>query len=203
MKIKMQSKRDLKGLAISKFYSKRGLWLLFSAVAFLIHVWTLILIFRDLSWVAERNNMWDAIGVGAYGLMIALVESFLVFLVTALLGLIVSTKWEEPQRVSLMGTLIFIVLLWAILGQLYFLLEYSFPAAWIQALSNIAHPVRILYAISLLLVTPTVLLPVYGQLKSAKLNKFTYEFFDRISLLVILYLVIDIISIIIVLIRNL
>jgi hypothetical protein len=179
------------------------LWLLFSAAAFLIHVWALVLIFRDLSWVAERNNMWDAIGVGAYGLMIAIVESFLVFLVTALLGLLVSMKWDQTHRVSFMGTLIFIVLLWAIMGQLYFLLEYSFPPSWIQALASTAHPIRILYVISILLVTPTVLLPAYGQLNSAKLNQFTYEFFDRISLLVILYLVIDFISLIIVIIRNL
>jgi len=179
------------------------LWLLFSAAAFLIHVWALILIFQDLSWVAERNNMWDAIGVGAYGLLIALIESLLVFLVIALCGFLVSTKWNEAQRVSLMGSLVFIVLLWTILGQLYFLLEYTFPAAWIQTLASTAHPVRVLYTIALLVVTPTVFLPVYGQLNSVKLNQFTYEFFDRISLLVMLYLVIDILSVIIVFIRNL
>ncbi len=190
-------------MVISKFYSKKGLWLLFSAAAFLLHVWALILIFRDLSWVAERSNMWDAIGVGAYGLVIVLTESFLVFLVTALLGFLVSTKWSESQRVSLMGTLIFIISLWAILGQLFFLVEYSFPASWIQTLAGTAHPVRILYAIGFLLVMPTVLFPVYGQLNSPKLNQITYEFFDRISLLVILYLMLDIVSIAIILIRNL
>jgi len=50
---------------------------------------------------------------------------------------------------------------------------------------------------------PTVLLPAYGQLRSEKFNKLTFEFFDRISLLVILYLVMDVISIFIVVVRNL
>lgn len=190
-------------MAISKYYSKKGLWLLFSAVAFIIHVWALILIFRDLSWVAERTNMWDAIGVGTYGLVIALLESILVFLVAFLLGFLVSTKWDKIRRISLVGTLVFIVSIWAILGQLYFLLGYSFPTSWIQTLASTTRPLRILYALSFLVVTSTVLIPTYWQLKSTKLNQVTCEFFDRISLLVILYFAMDIISIVIVIIRNL
>lgn len=47
--------------------------------AFSLHLWALILIFRDVSWVAERINMWDAIGVASYGLVLAFIES-LIFL---------------------------------------------------------------------------------------------------------------------------
>jgi len=189
-------------LVINRYYSKRDLWLLFSAVAFPSHVWALILIFRDLSWVAERTNMSDAIGVGAYGLVIALLDSIFAFLITILLGFLVSPKWDQPRRISLIGTLALIVSSWAILGQLYFLTGYSFPPTWIQALANTTRPLRILYALSFCVATFSVFIPVYGQLKFDRLNAITCEFFERISVLVILYLGLDIISIIIIVVRN-
>jgi hypothetical protein len=178
------------------------LWLLFSASSFLIHVWALLLVFQDLSWLAERTNMWDAISVGAYGLVFALVESIFVFLLAFVLGLLVSTRWNENSRVSLMGTLVMVVTIWAILGQLYFLLSWSFPDSLIRALVNQAHPLRILYLLALFIITPTVVVPVFAQLKSDKLNQMTYGFFDRLSILLLLYLGIDLISIIIIIIRN-
>ena len=177
--------------------------MLFSIVALPIHVWALILIFRDLSWVAERTNMWDAIGVGAYGLVLALLESFLVFFVASLAGFLVSTKWDETRRIALIGTLVTIVSIWAILGQLYFLLEYSLPVNLIQALASTARPLRILYGIVFMIVTPTVLLPTYAQLRSIRLNQLSLAIFDRLSLLVVLYLIMDLISIAVIFIRNL
>ena len=116
-------------MAISKYYQKKGLWLLFSAAAFPVHVWAILLIFQDLAWLAERTNMWDAVGVGAYGLTLALVESVFLFLIAFLLGFLVSTRWDPVKRISLMGTLVIIVSIWAILGQLYFMLGWSLPAA--------------------------------------------------------------------------
>ena len=189
-------------MAISKYYQKKGLWLLFSATAFLIHVWAILLIFQDLSWLAERTNMWDAIGVGAYGLVLALVESVFLFLIVFLLGFLVSTSWDRGKRISLMGTLAIIVSIWSILGQLYFLLDWSVPASLIQALANTAHPLRILYLIALVIVGFSVLLPVFAQLKSDKFSQMTCEFFDRLAMLVVLYLVLDFASILVIIIRN-
>jgi hypothetical protein len=189
-------------LAISNYYQKKGLWLLFSAAAFLVHVWAILLIFQDLAWLAERTNMWDAIGVGAYGLTVALVESIFLFLIAFLLGFLVSTRWDPVKRISLMGTLVIIVSIWAILGQLSFMYGWSLPAPWIQTLANTAHPLRILYLVALIIVGFSVILPVYSQLKSDKLSQMTYEFFDRLAMLVVLYLVLDFASIVIILIRN-
>jgi hypothetical protein len=189
-------------LVISKFYSRKGLWLLFSVSAFLVHVWALLLIFQDLSWLAERTNMWDAIGVGAYGLVFALLESVIVFVAAIFLGFLVLTAWNETTRISLLGSLVMMASIWAILGQLNFMLGWSPPASLIQWLASTEHPLRILYLLVLLIVTPTVGLTVFAQLKFNKLNRWTYGFFDRLSLLLILYLLMDLISIIILLIRN-
>ena len=110
-----------------KRYSKSGLWSLYLTCAFPLHVWTIILSLRDFSWVAERTNSWDAIGVVSYGLVFALVESLLVFLVALLLGFLISKKWDEDRRIALMGLLVFITSLWAIGSYLYFMLNMPVP----------------------------------------------------------------------------
>ena len=186
----------------SRRYSKRGAWLLFTSVAFPIHVWAIILIFRDFSWVTERTNSWDALGVGAYGLSIALVESIFVYLGVQLLGFFISQKWDEKKRISILSLLLWIASIWAIMGQLIFLLELSLPPRWIQGLAQAAHPLRNLYVLGFILVASTILLPFWGALKSQKFTLIIYEFIDRIALLVTLYLVLDIGSLVIILIRN-
>ena len=189
-------------MVTSRRYSKRGAWLLFTSVAFPIHVWALVLIFRDFSWVTDRTNSWDALGVGAYGLSIALVESIFIFLIILLLGFFISQKWDEKKRISILSMLLLIASIWAIMGQLIFLLEFSLPPGWIQGLAQAAHPLRNLYALCFILVASTVLLPLWGLLKYQRLTLIFYEFIDRIALLVTLYLVLDIGSIVVVLIRN-
>ena len=79
---------------ITQRYSRQGLWFLFLISAFPIHFWTLILVFRDISWLTERTNAWDAIGVASYGMVFAFVESVVIFLVLALLGLLTPKQWE-------------------------------------------------------------------------------------------------------------
>ena len=128
-----------------KRYSKQGLWSLFLICAFPLHVWTIILAFRDFSWVTERTNSWDAIGVVSYGLMFAFVESVLVFLVALLLGFLVSRKWAEDRRLALIGILVFIASLWAIVSYLFFMLNVSIPRESLIFVAGLEHPLRFLY----------------------------------------------------------
>lgn len=185
-----------------KRYSKQGLWSLFLICAFPLHVWTIVLAFRDFSWVSERTNSWDAIGVVSYGLIFALVESVLVFLVAILLGFLVSRKWSEDRRVALVGTLVFITSLWAMAGYLYFMLNLSVPVETVRFFNGLAHPLRVLYAISLALVGLTLALPAYFLLQSEKFLQGVRSFFERISTLTLFYLFFDFIGLVIVIVRN-
>jgi hypothetical protein len=185
-----------------KRYSKQGLWALFLVCAFPLHAWTIILAFRDFSWVTERTNSWDAIGVLSYGLIFAFIESLLVFLVAILLGFLVPKKWNEDRRLTLVGILVFITSLWAIASYLYFLMNMSIPGKTIIFLAGIQHPLRILYAISLVLVIPTVALPAYLVLRSEKILKGVRGFFERLSVLTMFYLFFDFVGLVIVIIRN-
>jgi hypothetical protein len=185
-----------------KRYSKQGLWSLFLMCAFPLHVWTLILAFRDFSWVTERTNSWDAIGVVSYGLIFAFIESVVVFLVATLLGFLISKKWNEDRRIALMGLLILLISLWAMVNYLFFMLNMSVPGETILFMAGLAHPLRFLYAVILVLVGPTIVIPAYFILRSEKFLKGVQGLFERLSLLTQLYLFFDVVGLVIVVVRN-
>jgi hypothetical protein len=185
-----------------KYYSKQGLWALFLICAFPLHVWTIILAFRDFSWVTERTNSWDAVGVVSYGLIFAFIESVLVFLVAVLLGFLVSRKWAEDRRVALVGILVFTTSLWAMISYLFFMLNIAVPGETIAFLASLPHPLRVLYGVSLALVVITVALPAYLVLRSEKFLLGSRGFFERISTLTLFYLFFDFLGLVIVIVRN-
>jgi len=185
-----------------KQYSKQGLWSLFLVCAFPLHLWTIILAFRDFSWVSERTNSWDAVGVLSYGLIFAFIESVVVFLVTLLLGFLISKKWEEDRRNALLGNLVLIASLWAMASYLYFIVQVSISGQTIDFFVSLKHPLRFLYAISLAFVGTTVTLPTYFILRSEKFLQFIKGLFERLSLLTVFYLFFDLIGLIIVIVRN-
>jgi len=170
--------------------------------AFPLHIWTFILALRDFSWVSERTNSWDAVGVISYGLLFAFIESIAVFLVVVLLGFLISKKWSEERRNALLGILTLITSLWAMVSYLFFLTQVSVPGNFINFVAGLAHPLRFLYVISLAIAGLTVLLPTYFILHSDKFLHAIREFFERISLLMMFYLFFDIVGLVIVIVRN-
>ena len=186
----------------NKRFTTKGLWVLFSVCAFPVHVWTFILFFRDFSWISERTNSWDAFGVGAYGLLIALFESILVFVISLILSIFIPINWNENKRVTVLGVLVLLTAIWTIIGQLYFLLDFNFPLSWIRAIARNPHPLWVLYGVVLVFVGPSVLIPAYGILKAGQLGTWIFKSFETVTILTALYLFLDIVGIIIVVIRN-
>lgn len=186
----------------SNTYTIKGLWSLFLVCAFPLHLWTLILAFRDISWVTERTNTWDAIGVASYGLLFALLESFLVFFVVALLGFATPKQWNVDKRIAFMSLLFLIIALWGMIGQALFLWNVNLPIPTIHFLVRSGHPLRWLYGGSLVTVILTVILPTYAFLRSNKVFFFMQDLIERLSVLTMLYLFLDLAGLIIVIIRN-
>lgn len=184
-------------------YSKQGLWSLFLMCAFPLHFWTLILVFRDIQWMTERTNFWDALGVASYAMVFAFLESLLLFLILTLLGFLIPTQWTRETRIALLAVLFLILSVWAMLSQLYFLAAVQTPGWFIFLMARTGHPVRILYALALILVTPTLALPAWFALRSEKFLKSVNSLIERLSLLSGLYLFFDVVGLIIVIIRNL
>jgi hypothetical protein len=170
--------------------------------AFPIHVWTLILFFRDFSWLTARTNSWDAIGVGAYGLLIAFLESFMIFLVGVGLRFLIPVHWKETQWVTAVGVLIFFCVVWSFSGQLYFLLNITIPISVLNYLASRTHPLRYLYGIVIALIGSSLFLPMYFIMISQKFRFALYNLIDRVTLLTTLYLILDMLSIVVIVSRN-
>jgi hypothetical protein len=185
------------------WYTWPGLWTLFLICALPIHLWALILAVKDFSWVAERTNTWDAMGVLSYAMVFAFVESLVVTLAAALLGFLISRRfWDQDRRIALLGTLVVITALWAIAGQLYFLYEISIPSPVLGFLAGSGHPVRLLYAAGLVLVAPTVLIPTYLLLTSDRAYTIVQDIAGRLATLSGLYLLLDAACLVILVLRN-
>ena len=183
-------------------YSRQDLWSLFLMCALPLHIWTMILAFRDMSWVADRTNSWDALGVFSYALLFALAESLVVFLVVAALGFLVSAHWDRGGRLALLTVLVFMLSLWSIAEQLFFLIGVELPGGFIRLVIESGHPLRTLYVVLIGLVTVTVLVPVALVLRSRRALGFVQAMIDRLSLLTMFYLLFDVLAIVIVLVRN-
>lgn len=183
-------------------YSKQGLWSLFLMCAFPLHLWTLLLAFRDLSWLTDRTNAWDAAGVASYGVVFAFIESLILFLAFALLGFLIARRWDQETRLALLSVLVLILSLWAIFSQLYFLLNLSFPVPIVRFFVQIPHPLRVLYLVAVIIVAPTILIPALLVLHSNKAVQFMGGLIDRLSLLTTVYLFFDVVGLVIVIIRN-
>jgi hypothetical protein len=170
--------------------------------AFPFHLWTLIMVFRDISWVTERTNAWDAVGVAAYGLLLALAESILVFLILTALGFIMPKQWTVDKRIAFLSLIVLIIAVWGILSQLFFLWNINLPIQTMQSLARSVHPLWWLYGGTLVIVIPTVFLPVYFFLRTDKVFLFMQGLIERLSTLTMLYLFFDLIGLIVAIIRN-
>lgn len=186
---------------LGQYYSKQDVWSLFLISAFLLHVWALLLFFWDFSWIAQRSGTWNAVGVGAYALVIALVESVFVLMVALLLGFLIPKVWSPKVRTSTMVLIILLVSLWAILGQLYFI---NVPnLTWLTStLASFSHPLVFLYLSLGGIILISFVIPIWFALNSEKFRNGLDAVVERVSLLMILYLVFDVISLIIVAWRN-
>jgi len=183
-------------------FSAPGLWKLFTSAGLITHVWAFVLILQDYSWLVERSNAWGAVGVGAYGLVTALVESILVFFVLILIGFVLPKAWSEAKRLAVLAVTVWVVSLFAIANQLYFLLGKPFPMSVLQILAASEHPLWFLYGSAIGFAFSVILTLYIAILKSNKVVEWVSAAADRVSTLMALYLFIDFISLVIVIIRN-
>jgi len=170
--------------------------------AFPLHLWTILMIFMDVSWLTERTNMWDAIGVASYGMVFTFVESVLVFAVLALFGLLIPAKWSEERRIALLTIFILVTAIWAMNNQTYFIFGGHLSEKMIHYIAGLKHPLRFLYATTLAIVFPSIAIPTYLVLKSDRFFGLVWGLMDRLSLLTMFYMFFDFIGLVIVIFRN-
>lgn len=188
--------------ARSGLYSSQGLWALFFMCALPVHAWALMLAFRDVSWLIVRTNLWDAISVVSYGLVFALLESIVFFGVLLLLGVLVPRQWSVDKQVAFLTVLVLVLSMWAMVDQLFFLLNMLVPSGVIDFLVHTTHPLRIMYIFAIIVVTLSYLFPILWLERFAYAVRMVKGFIERFSVLVFFFLLLDMAGLIIVLIRN-
>ena len=186
----------------TRAYTNKSLFQLFMLCVFPIHVWTLLMGFRDFSWVALRTNVWDALGLLSYSLAFALVETTGIFLVLVVCGFLIPNRIEAEKRLALIGTAFMVVAIWSIVGQVYSLMRYPIPGWFADFLNQTNHPFRFLWGTVFLLTTVSAIVPLAFITRQEKFKNMVIEIFDRISTLSSLYVFFDFVGIVIITIRN-
>ena len=159
--------------------------------------------FRDVEWVAERTNFGDAIGFIGYDLLFALAESVLAWAFILLLSFLLPKQWERQIRLASLGSLIFIISGWAILGQLYFLTGHQAPEWFLRFAISTGHPLWVLYGTALTTIPASIAVPIFLLVRFPQVREKVMAIFDRIVVLSGIYLFLDFIGIVIVITRNL
>jgi len=188
-----------------KRYSRQGLFSLFLSCAFLVHLWTLILTFKDFSALIDRTSLWGAFGTLSYGLLFAFIESIFVFLVIVLLGFLVSSKWDEAHRVAVLSMLVMIATLWEIYGQASSIWGFQLRGQILEFILHFQHPIRFLFLLVGIMcagIISTILVPAFLVLRSKGFFDFIQTTIKRIEILTEFYLVMDVLALIIVVVRN-
>ncbi len=182
---------------------KAGEWFkLFLVCLFPLHVWTLLMTFRDINWVAERSDMWDAIGFSGYAMLYTLVESAFLFGFVALLSLLVPRTWGYLLKFNTLSLTAFVLAGWSIMEQLILIVLWTPLRHLAASLPFLVTSPFLRNGVFALLVTLTILLPLLLMRRSTKLQQTVYDLLDRLTLLSGLYLIIDAAAIILIIVRN-
>jgi len=187
----------------SKSKFDRSDWFkLFLVCAFPLHLWTILMVFRDVNWVAERTTSWDAFGFSGYALFYTLIESLLLFGFIALLGFIIPKNWNLTLRFVILSLIAFILAGWSIMEQLILIIFWG----WLRHLADsftflITQPWSS-YVIFAGLIVISMTVPLLLLRKYKGLQTKVYSVLDRLTLLSGLYLFLDAIGIIVIIIRN-
>jgi hypothetical protein len=136
-----------------------------------------------------RLDVWELVGVIAYTQAFALLESLLIWGLVLLLTLVLPRRSSSDRFIPLVFLLIFIHSIWS--GILHFSFGTLRELSTVQLL-----PIPVLYLLS-------VAVPVVLILRSGKFAALLRAILDRLAVLVSLYIVIDILSVVVILIRNL
>lgn len=173
----------------NRFPTKQNIYYLLLACVFPIHVWSLINVMREIpAWVL-RLSIAEMFGVIAYAQLYALIDTLLIFLPLLLLSTILPASWFRNQFVAVGTAVVFITSAWFI---------YLHLNNWV--IEGRETAVLAAWGVTYLLVIVGAYLLIRRRDKVASgINNFV----QRLSVLSILYLVVDVISIVIIFVRIL
>lgn len=184
--------------------SKQEIRNLFFVCVFPIHLWAFIIIFRDLEFIVKERDLWYAAGYSGYILVFALVESCLYFIFMFMVSYLFPKALKQNGKAFTITCILALIFsLWAIGNQSFYMLLDSPPAFFSWIMLRIPYRQTLALSILILLILASFVVPIGVILKSDKWQSRTNTLMERISLLSIFYLVIDVFGITAAVLRNL
>ena len=183
-------------------FSKQELLKLFLVCALPINFWALIVWFRSFGSVAEELGQWDAIGVGAYILLFALVEILVVFIVLVLLSLLIPKKWRQEKTIAQVSALYLMVPIGLILDQTRDLITFPREGFIWQAVNSLNNILSSSQVILLVIGSAVAIGLVVAIHRFERVHSLVSAGIDKLVVLSGIYLVLNLAAIIIVIIRN-
>lgn len=176
------------GIFNRQLLSRQDLIYGFAISALPIHLWSIFVLLHEAPGWILRLSLWELIGAVAYTQAFALFESILLVLFLAALSLLIPAKLYRHKFIAQSTSFLLITTIWLILFRLF---EDKIDAWGTAPLILLV----LVYFVSLGIFTFLVL-------RSARFEKALIAFVQRASVLVFIYVMVDVISIFIIVFRN-
>lgn len=171
-----------------RLISRDDLVVVFAVSVFVIHVWAIYNLLKEIpAWIL-RLSYWELAGVISYSLLFALVESVIVLIFLIILAAILPARVFRDKFVAISTVFVFLAAVWIIPVRIYENTIRSWGAVGMLGVLSLA---AISFASSYLVV-----------MKSQKIEQFINTLMQRVTLLAYIYVFIDVAAVIIVLSRN-
>ena len=169
--------------------SKYNKLLLFFVAAFPIHLWSVI------SQLWQYGDGKDFFERGAYSLSFALFESIVVFLVLIFFSFFLPRKWGEKRILTILCIAYFVVAFWSMLGQIYFMLNLSEGTFLYRAFSYVGRHQLTFFISFILAILVSTIMPLWFIFRSEKFTNMIVSLIERISVLTVIYLILDFVGV--------
>lgn len=175
--------------ARARWISRQEIWLASVPIVLAVHIWSILHLLEELpAWIL-RLSVGELVGAIAYSQAFALFESSLILTAFLVAGLVLPRRWFAEQFAPATGLLILAITPWAIAAH-----EYD------RVIRNWG-PREILPW--LFLIGLSLLLALVLAARFERVRKILSVLIDRAAILAAVYLLIDAVSLIVILVRNL
>lgn len=163
--------------------------------AFPVHLWAIIVLIYDLSWYLEKRSLSFFLGVSGYGLAFAILESVLFFGFIYLLTFLFPRSWKGSAPMAVAGAVALVIAFWAIVNQVFLLTSEISPEWFEWIMLRVFYRQRQLYPIFWVILLISAIFPVALLPRWERGQKGMLAFIEKITILVPIYLLFDLIGI--------
>ena len=178
----------------SKFTKAETLNLLL-VCAFPVHLWAIIILIYDLSWYLQKRSMGFFLGVSGYTLGFAILESLIFFVFIYLLAFLFPRSWQGNTPIAVASTAALVIAFWAVMSKTFLFTSGTSPAWFEWIILRVYYRQHQLAPIFWIVLLSSAAFPFLVLPRWEKGQKAMIAFTEKITILVPIYLLFDLIGI--------